>query len=166
MLFGYDLSIIALIGIVLLIGIVKKNAIMMIDFALEAERDRGKGPVEAIHEACLLRFRPIMMTTFAALGGGLPLALGTGAAGTAPAARHRHRRRLAGVAMAHPLHHAGRLSLPRPAVAAPAQPAPRPHRRRRMKRGRPSRRTPRHGTILTVAMTLLAPPVLPENRLH
>ena len=79
MLFGYDLSIIALIGIVLLIGIVKKNAIMMIDFALEAERDRGKGPVEAIHEACLLRFRPIMMTTFAALGGGLPLALGTGA---------------------------------------------------------------------------------------
>ena len=79
MLFGYDLSIIALIGIVLLIGIVKKNAIMMIDFALEAERDRGEGPVEAIHEACLLRFRPIMMTTFAALGGGLPLALGTGA---------------------------------------------------------------------------------------
>ena len=79
MLFGYDLSIIALIGIMLLIGIVKKNAIMMIDFALEAERDRGKSPLEAIHEACLLRFRPIMMTTFAALGGGLPLALGTGA---------------------------------------------------------------------------------------
>ena len=79
MLFGYDLSVIALIGIILLIGIVKKNAIMMIDFALEAERDRGKSPLEAIHEACLLRFRPIMMTTFAALGGGLPLALGTGA---------------------------------------------------------------------------------------
>jgi hydrophobe/amphiphile efflux-1 (HAE1) family protein len=79
MLFGYDLSVIAMIGIVLLIGIVKKNAIMMIDFALEAQRDQGKSPIEAIREACLLRFRPIMMTTFAALGGALPLALGTGA---------------------------------------------------------------------------------------
>jgi multidrug efflux pump len=73
-----DFSVIALIGIVLLIGIVKKNAIMMIDFALEAERDRGLTPEKAIHEACLLRFRPIMMTTMAALLGGLPLALGTG----------------------------------------------------------------------------------------
>jgi len=73
-----DFSVIALIGIVLLIGIVKKNAIMMIDFALEAERDHGKTPEQAIHEACLLRFRPIMMTTMAALLGGLPLALGTG----------------------------------------------------------------------------------------
>jgi multidrug efflux pump len=73
-----DFSVIALIGIVLLIGIVKKNAIMMIDFALEAERDHGKSPEESIHEACLLRFRPIMMTTMAALLGGLPLALGTG----------------------------------------------------------------------------------------
>ncbi len=79
MLFGYDLSIIALIGIILLIGIVKKNAIMMIDFALEAERHQGKSPLESIHEACLLRFRPIMMTTFAAIGGGLPLAIGQGA---------------------------------------------------------------------------------------
>jgi hydrophobe/amphiphile efflux-1 (HAE1) family protein len=79
MLFGYDLSIIAIIGIVLLIGIVKKNAIMMIDFALEAERNEGKPPLEAIHEACLLRFRPIMMTTMAALFGGLPIALGYGA---------------------------------------------------------------------------------------
>jgi hydrophobe/amphiphile efflux-1 (HAE1) family protein len=79
MAFGYDLSVIALIGIILLIGIVKKNAIMMIDFALEAERERGKSPLEAIHEACLLRFRPIMMTTFAAIGGGLPLAIGQGA---------------------------------------------------------------------------------------
>ena len=69
---------IALIGIILLIGIVKKNAIMMIDFALEAEREEGKSPAEAIYEACLLRFRPIMMTTMAALLGGLPLALGTG----------------------------------------------------------------------------------------
>ena len=73
-----DFSIIALIGIVLLIGIVKKNAIMMIDFALEAERDNGMTPQEAIYRACLLRFRPIMMTTMAALLGGLPLALGTG----------------------------------------------------------------------------------------
>jgi multidrug efflux pump len=73
-----DFSVIALIGIVLLIGIVKKNAIMMIDFALEAERDQGKTPEESIHEACLLRFRPIMMTTMAALLGGLPLALGSG----------------------------------------------------------------------------------------
>jgi multidrug efflux pump len=73
-----DLSVIALIGIILLIGIVKKNAIMMIDFALEAERKEGKRPEDAIYEACLLRFRPIMMTTMAALLAGLPLALGTG----------------------------------------------------------------------------------------
>jgi multidrug efflux pump len=78
MLFRTEFSIIALIGIVLLIGIVKKNAIMMIDFALEAERDRGLPTREAIYQACLLRFRPIMMTTMAALLGGLPLALGTG----------------------------------------------------------------------------------------
>jgi multidrug efflux pump len=73
-----DLSLIALIGIILLIGIVKKNAIMMIDFALEAEREQGKSPDEAIYQACLLRFRPIMMTTMAALLGGVPLAFGTG----------------------------------------------------------------------------------------
>jgi multidrug efflux pump len=73
-----EFSIISLIGIILLIGIVKKNAIMMIDFALEAERKEGKAPLDAIYEACLLRFRPIMMTTMAALLGGLPLALGTG----------------------------------------------------------------------------------------
>ena len=73
-----EFTIIALIGIILLIGIVKKNAIMMIDFALEAERKEGKSPLDAIREACLLRFRPIMMTTMAALFGGLPLALGTG----------------------------------------------------------------------------------------
>jgi multidrug efflux pump len=73
-----EFSIIALIGIILLIGIVKKNAIMMIDFALEAERKEGKSPVDSIYEACLLRFRPIMMTTMAALLGGLPLALGSG----------------------------------------------------------------------------------------
>jgi multidrug efflux pump len=73
-----ELSVIALIGIILLIGIVKKNAIMMIDFALEAERAGGKSPAAAIYQACLLRFRPIIMTTMAALLGGLPLALGTG----------------------------------------------------------------------------------------
>jgi multidrug efflux pump len=73
-----ELSVIGLIGIILLIGIVKKNAIMMIDFALEAEREGGKSPTEAIYQACLLRFRPIMMTTMAALLGGVPLALGTG----------------------------------------------------------------------------------------
>jgi multidrug efflux pump len=75
---GQELSVVALIGIILLIGIVKKNGIMMIDFALEAERNQGKSSVDAIYEACLLRFRPIMMTTMAALLGGLPLALGTG----------------------------------------------------------------------------------------
>ncbi|HYU45934.1 MAG TPA: multidrug efflux RND transporter permease subunit [Terriglobales bacterium] len=73
-----ELNVIGLIGIILLIGLVKKNAIMMIDFALDTERRHGKSPTDAIHEACLLRFRPIMMTTMAALLGGLPLALGTG----------------------------------------------------------------------------------------
>jgi multidrug efflux pump len=75
---GNDLGVVGLIGIILLIGIVKKNAIMMIDFALEAERVEKKPPEEAIYQACLLRFRPIMMTTMAALLGGLPLALGSG----------------------------------------------------------------------------------------
>ncbi|HXA18672.1 MAG TPA: efflux RND transporter permease subunit [Thermoanaerobaculia bacterium] len=78
MLFHMELGVVALIGIILLIGIVKKNAIMMIDFALEAEREQNKPAEEAIYQACLLRFRPIMMTTFAALFGGLPLALGRG----------------------------------------------------------------------------------------
>jgi HAE1 family hydrophobic/amphiphilic exporter-1/multidrug efflux pump len=77
-LFHYDLSVIALIGILLLIGIVKKNAIMMIDFALAAEREEGLAPEDSIFKACMLRFRPIMMTTMAALLGGLPLMLGTG----------------------------------------------------------------------------------------
>jgi multidrug efflux pump len=78
MICGQDFSVIALIGIILLIGIVEKNAIMMIDFALEAERKEGKKPLDAIYQASLLRFRPIIMTTFAALLGGVPLALGTG----------------------------------------------------------------------------------------
>jgi multidrug efflux pump subunit AcrB len=78
MMFRTDLSVIALIGIVLLIGIVKKNAILMIDFALAAERTEGKSSRDAIYQACLLRFRPILMTTMAASLGALPLALGTG----------------------------------------------------------------------------------------
>ena len=78
MLLHYDLDVIAIIGIILLIGIVKKNAIMMIDFALEAERIEGLPPREAIYQACLLRFRPILMTTMAAILGALPLMLGTG----------------------------------------------------------------------------------------
>jgi multidrug efflux pump len=78
MIFHLEFSVVALIGIILLIGIVEKNAIMMIDFALEAERKEGKGSVDAIYQACLLRFRPILMTTMAAMLGGLPLALGTG----------------------------------------------------------------------------------------
>jgi multidrug efflux pump len=78
MLFRQDLSVVAIIGIILLIGIVKKNGIMIVDFALEAEREHGKDSTEAIFEASLLRFRPIMMTTMAALLGGLPLALGRG----------------------------------------------------------------------------------------
>ena len=78
MLCGQDLSVIGLIGIILLMGIVKKNAIMMIDFALEAERHQGMTPTEAITQAAILRFRPIMMTTMAALFGALPLAIGAG----------------------------------------------------------------------------------------
>jgi hydrophobe/amphiphile efflux-1 (HAE1) family protein len=79
MAFGYDLSVIALIGVILLIGIVKKNGIMMVDFAISAERKQGLSPLEAIREACLLRFRPILMTTMAALLSGLPLVFGNGA---------------------------------------------------------------------------------------
>jgi multidrug efflux pump len=77
-LFGQDLNVVALIGIILLIGIVTKNGIMMVDFALESERQRGRNSTDAIYEACLLRFRPILMTTMAALLAGLPLALGSG----------------------------------------------------------------------------------------
>ena len=78
MLSGMEFSIIAMIGVLLLVGIVKKNAIMMIDVALERERTTGSSPREAIYEACLLRFRPILMTTMAAMLGALPLALGFG----------------------------------------------------------------------------------------
>ena len=116
-LFNTELTVIAFIGIILLIGIVKKNGIMMVDFALDGERRRGLSPQQAIHEACLARFRPILMTTMAAM-------LGARAAGdrdrprlrAAPAARHHHHRRAAGVAGAHALHHAGDLSAARPAA--------------------------------------------------
>jgi HAE1 family hydrophobic/amphiphilic exporter-1 len=79
MLFRMELSVIAIIGVVMLVGIVKKNAILMIDFAIDAQRNRGEPPERAIHQACLLRFRPIMMTTMAAIMGTLPIALGLGA---------------------------------------------------------------------------------------
>src|SRR5256714_4410276 len=78
MLLGYELSLVSFIGIILLMGIVKKNAIMMIDFALEVERSENLSPEEAIYKACVIRFRPIMMTTMAALLGALPLAIGLG----------------------------------------------------------------------------------------
>jgi multidrug efflux pump len=81
MIFHTEFSVIALIGVILLIGIVKKNAIMMVDFALDAERRYGRSPRQAIYEACLLRFRPIMMTTAAALLGAVPLAVGFGEGG-------------------------------------------------------------------------------------
>ncbi|HWW87388.1 MAG TPA: efflux RND transporter permease subunit, partial [Vicinamibacterales bacterium] len=81
--FHIDLSIYAFVGLIMLIGIVKKNAIMQIDFALEAERKHGKSPADAIYEGCLIRFRPIMMTTMAALFGAIPIALGYGAGGEA-----------------------------------------------------------------------------------
>src|SRR5689334_17479807 len=82
-LFGNELNIYSFVGLVMLIGIVKKNAIMQIDFALEAERNHGKSPADAIYEGCLIRFRPIMMTTMAALLGSVPIALGYGAGGEA-----------------------------------------------------------------------------------
>ena len=115
--FRQDLSIVALIGVVLLMGIVKKNAIMMIDFALDAERNDGLAPRDAIIDACLLRFRPIMMTTLAALFGALPLAdRNRHRLGAAVSARHHHHRRAVAEPVAHALHHAGDLSRhgPRP----------------------------------------------------
>ncbi len=83
MLFHDELNIYSFVGIIMLVGIVKKNAIMMIDFALDAQRNEGKSPPDAIYEACLIRFRPIMMTTMAALMGTLPIALAFGAGGEA-----------------------------------------------------------------------------------
>ncbi len=116
-----ELSVIGIIGIILLIGIVKKNGIMLVDFAITAERDRNMAPVDAIREACLLRFRPILMTTAAAMLAGLPLALGTRyRLGAAPAARLRDGRRARAQPASDALHDAGGLSLSRsPAGLAP-----------------------------------------------
>ncbi len=109
---GLEFSVIALIGMILLIGIVKKNAIMMIDFALQAERG-GMDAREAIRNACLLRFRPILMTTLAAAVGALPLALGMGEGAELRQPLDFHRRRIAREPAAHALHNARRLHLSR-----------------------------------------------------
>src|SRR6202008_3446845 len=79
LIFKTELSLYAFVGVIMLVGLVKKNGIMMVDFAVEAQREHGKSPREAIHEACLVRFRPIMMTTMAALVGTVPIAMGLGA---------------------------------------------------------------------------------------
>ncbi len=112
-LFHQELNLYGFVGIIMLIGIVKKNAIMMIDFALDAQR-AGRPASEAIFQGCLLRFRPIMMTTMAALMATLPIAVGVGRRiGCPPPAGAGRRRRAGALAAADPLHHAGHLSLPR-----------------------------------------------------
>ncbi len=116
--FGYDLTVIAIVGIILLIGIVKKNGIMMVDFAINAERKEGKAPQDAIREACLLRFRPILMTTMAALLCGLPLMLGQRRrVGAAQAAGLRDGGRAGAQPGADAVHDAGDLPVPGPAAA-------------------------------------------------
>ena len=123
----YDLSVIALIGVILLIGIVKKNGIMMVDFAITAERRDGETPLNAIRQACLLRFRPIMMTTMAAMLSGLPLMLGHGAGSELRRPLGlRHGRRAAAEPGAHAVHDAGDLSVSRSAAALAGAAAP-PH---------------------------------------
>ncbi|STT84826.1 multidrug transporter MdtB [Klebsiella pneumoniae] len=129
---GSELDVIAIIGIILLIGIVKKNAIMMIDFALAAEREQGMPPREAIYQACLLRFRPILMTTLAALLGALPLnAEHRRRRRAAASAGDRHGRRSDAQPGADPVHHPGDLPAVRPPVAAPESAASRVRKRRR-----------------------------------
>ena len=123
---GTELSLIAFLGILLLIGIVKKNAIMMVDFALDAERTLGLDARAAIARACSLRFRPIMMTTCAAIAGALPLAHRVRRRhGNAPAARHCHGRRSGPEPAAHGVHHSGRLPV-HPSATGSAAPAPAP----------------------------------------
>ena len=110
---GEDLNLYSFLGVILLIGIVKKNAIMIVDFALDAERNSGLSPEAAIYQGCLQRFRPIMMTTMAALLGALPIAFGSGVGGRgAASARHRGRWRSAAFPIADSLHHPGHLPLP------------------------------------------------------
>ena len=112
MIFHKELNIYAFVGIIMLIGIVKKNAIMMIDFALEAERKEGKRPLDAIFEGAVIRFRPIMMTTMAALMGTLPIAIGIGCGrGGEAAAGARRCRGSVGIAAPDPVYHAGCLLL-------------------------------------------------------
>ena len=112
MLVKMDLSVIAIIGIIMLVGIVKKNAIMMVDFAVNAQRNHGETPERAIHKACLLRFRPIMMTTMAAIMGSLPIALGLGAGAELrqPPGSCR-RRRASDLATSDAVYHTRHLSL-------------------------------------------------------
>ena len=111
MIAGSELDVIAIIGIILLIGIVKKNAIMMIDFALAAEREQGMAPRDAIFRACLLRFRPILMTTLAALLGALPLMLKyRRGRRVTPSVRHWHGRWTACESGINPVYHPGNLS--------------------------------------------------------
>ncbi len=117
-LFNAPFSLIALIGIMLLIGIVKKNAIMMVDFALEAQRHGNLTPQEAIFQACLLRFRPIMMTTLAALFGALPLALSGGDGWSCGNPGDRRCRRTGNEPAPYAVYHAGGVSLFRPSAAA------------------------------------------------
>ncbi len=161
-LFKQDLSVVAIIGLVLLIGIVKKNGIMMVDFALDAERNHGKSSTDAIYEACLLRFRPIMMTTMAALLGGLPLAFGTGIGSEL--------RRPLGIAMVgglvgepgtDALHHAGDLHFLRQTGAALREEVRSPHSGTEPQTGRtvmnvsaPFIHRPVATTLLTVAIAI------------
>ena len=115
---GTEFSVIALIGIILLIGIVKKNGIMMVDFALDAERKEGKSPEDAIYQACLLRFRPIMMTTMAALLAACRLRWGRRRVGASATDGNLHHRRADLQPGSHALHYSGHLSMVRPAGAA------------------------------------------------
>ena len=162
MLFHLELDMYGFVGLVMLIGIVKKNAIMMIDFAIEAQRKASRSPAEAIYEAALIRFRPIMMTTMAALMGTLPIALGLGAGAEArkplgPGGGGRAAR----VAGADALHHARGLHLPRavPGLAAPG-PAPAPpawRDRRTWPRHAVARRVSGEGQYLHAFPTLWLP---------
>ena len=107
-----QLDLFGFVGMIMLVGLVKKNAIMMIDFALDAQRTESKSAADAIFEGCIIRFRPIMMTTMAALMGTLPIAIGSGdRRGIAPPARRCGRRRAVLLAVPDPLHHAGGLHL-------------------------------------------------------
>ena len=111
-LFGMQLDLFAFVGVIMLVGLVKKNAIMMIDFALDAQRTEGKSPADAIFEGCIIRFRPIMMTTMAALMGTLPIAIGLGAGGSiATSTGCGGRRRPGLLAVPDALHNAGVLHL-------------------------------------------------------